>query len=230
MPPPSAPEPAWRQGVRGARANLVPGLVLQAGAILLVVAYYRIPSAPDALSGLTRLRVEGGYLFSFLSTAVFGGLIPWAVAALSPRTRHARPLADLAFQTLYWGLIGLWVDGMYRGLALWLGDSPAPSVVISKVAIDMLVNCTVLTAPLNTAVFAWRGAGFRIGPVRADLDGSWYRRRVWPTLIATWMVWTPATGAIYSMPGPLQVPLLNLVLCFWSLMLATMGRDGRKKE
>ena len=34
------PEAPWAAGLRGARANLVPGLILQAFALTLVLAYY----------------------------------------------------------------------------------------------------------------------------------------------------------------------------------------------
>ena len=47
---------SWQAGCRGAKANLKPGLLLQAGALALVLAYYWHPPTREALS---RLSAEG---------------------------------------------------------------------------------------------------------------------------------------------------------------------------
>ena len=55
----------------------------------------------------------------------------------------------------------------------------------------------------------------------ADLRaGRWYARRVLPVLLATWAVWLPVVSCVYALPPPLQIPLFNVVLCFWSLLFA----------
>ena len=43
--------------------------------------------------------------------------------------------------------------------------------------------------------------------------------------ISAWIVWVPAVLIIYSLPANLQIPLFNLVLCFFSLVLAFVSRD-----
>jgi hypothetical protein len=47
---------------------------------------------------------------------------------------------------------------------------------------------------------------------------------VLPTLIANFGVWVPAVAIIYALPTPLQLPLQNLVLCFFTLLLAHLNR------
>jgi hypothetical protein len=37
-------------------------------------------------------------------------------------------------------------------------------------------------------------------------------------------VWIPAVATIYSLPSALQVPLFNLVLCFWCLLISFISR------
>jgi hypothetical protein len=44
------------------------------------------------------------------------------------------------------------------------------------------------------------------------------------TLMSTWAVWIPAVAIIYCLPPPLQIPLFNLVLCFWVLVLSFISR------
>ena len=44
------------------------------------------------------------------------------------------------------------------------------------------------------------------------------------TLMSTWAVWIPAVTIIYCLPAPLQIPLFNLVLCFWVLVLSFISK------
>lgn len=53
---------------------------------------------------------------------------------------------------------------------------------------------------------------------------GWYARTVLPTLIANFGVWVPAVAIIYALPTPLQLPRQNLVLCFFTLLLAHLNR------
>jgi hypothetical protein len=52
------------------------------------------------------------------------------------------------------------------------------------------------------------------------------------TLMSTWAVWTPAVVIIYCLPPPLQIPLFNLVPCFWVIdgRIAESGRHPRPEE
>jgi hypothetical protein len=58
------------------KRTFVPGLVLQSIALLLIVVYYTSSSAKESFDHLADLKAKGGLLFSGLSTALFGGLIP----------------------------------------------------------------------------------------------------------------------------------------------------------
>jgi FtsH-binding integral membrane protein len=43
-------------------------------------------------------------------------------------------------------------------------------------------------------------------------------------LVATWGVWVPAVAVIYLLPTALQLPLQNVVLCFFTLLVIFMTR------
>jgi hypothetical protein len=43
-------------------------------------------------------------------------------------------------------------------------------------------------------------------------------------LFSTWIVWLPTVAIVYSLPNVLQLPLSNLVLCFWCLLLSFISR------
>ncbi len=64
--------------------------------------------------------------------------------------------------------------------------------------------------------------------VSADLrSGRWYSRRVLTPLISNLAVWLPAVTIIYSLPPALQLPMQNLVLVFFTLILAHLMRRTR---
>jgi hypothetical protein len=46
-------------------------------------------------------------------------------------------------------------------------------------------------------------------------------------VLAAWMVWTPTVCLVYSLPSGLQVPIFNVVLCFWVLLVAVVA--GRRQ-
>lgn len=45
-------------------------------------------------------------------------------------------------------------------------------------------------------------------------------------LVSTWVVWVPATSLVYTLPSPLQIPLFNLVLCFFVLLLSFVSQTA----
>ena len=84
-------EAPWRAGLHGARALLGPGLVLQAVALSLVLAYYFVPAAQSTFAHLAAWRTAGGFVFSALASAVCGGVLPFLYLRLNPATRTANP-------------------------------------------------------------------------------------------------------------------------------------------
>jgi hypothetical protein len=47
-------------------------------------------------------------------------------------------------------------------------------------------------------------------------------------LFSTWIIWIPAVTIVYSMPTNLQIPLFNLTLCFFVLVI-TIAEPKKEK-
>jgi hypothetical protein len=221
-------EAAWRIGLRGARANLAPGLVLQTIALLLVVAYYHHAPTRAAVDSVARLHDRAGVWFGIVSTGLFGGLIPFLYLRSRDATRDRFDWRGGATLTTFWAYKGLEVDVWYHFLARLVGSSSSVATITTKTLLDQFVYCPVLAVPLTVLVYEWIEAGFEAGRVASDIRaGSWYRRRVLHVLISNLGVWIPAVCIIYALPTALQLPLQNLVLCFFTLLLAhVMPRRG----
>ncbi|HYP18395.1 MAG TPA: hypothetical protein VEQ65_14380 [Opitutus sp.] len=218
-------EAPWRAGLRSARANLLPGFVLQLAAVALVVAYYRHEPTRAVLTKLADFRTEVGVPFAILSTGFFGGLLPVLYLRARRATRGHYSAAQGAALTLFWAYKGFEVDLLYRLLARYVGEGHDVATIATKTVFDQFIYCPTIAVPVTVLLYEWVATRFDHGAVASDVRrGGWIRRRVIPVLISNLAVWLPAVCIIYSLPTPLQLPLQNLVLCFFTLLVAHQTR------
>jgi hypothetical protein len=216
-------EAPWAAGLRGARANLLPGLALQAFALALVLAYFWHAPTHAALDRLSAWRSELGVTFASLSTGLFGGLLPFLYLKATS-DRYTWPQGALI--TAFWAYKGLEIDLWYRALAHLVGEGHAPATVATKMLLDQFLYCPLIAIPLTTLAYAYAETHFNARAVLTDLRAPrWYARRVLPLLLSNLGVWVPAVCIIYALPTPLQLPLQNIVLCFFTLLLAHLARQ-----
>jgi hypothetical protein len=214
-------EAPWRAGFRSARANLLPGLVLQGLALGLVLSYYRNHDARLLLDRLAAWRQEVGVGFAIVSTGLFGGLLPVLYLKAWPSTRGTYTWAQGAMITLFWSYKGLEVDLLYRFLARFFGPGHDVATIAGKTIFDQFIYCPLFAVPVTVLVYQWTSEHFNGGAVRRDIRaGGWVHRKILPLLISNLWVWLPTACIIYSLPTGLQLPLQNLVLCFFTLLVA----------
>jgi hypothetical protein len=214
-------EAPWRAGLRAARANIGPGLALQVAALALVLAYYFHAPTHAAIDAIARVHKRFGFRFSIVSTALFGGVIPVLYLRSRAATRHQFSVAGGAALIAFWAYKGFEVDLWYHAQAWIVGSDATAQTIAIKMVLDQFVYCPVLAVPVTVLIVEWIHAEFAWSPVLSDIRaGGWYRRRVLPVLISNLGVWIPAVCIIYALPTALQLPLQNLVLCFWTLLLA----------
>ncbi len=209
----------WRAGLRAARANLGPGAILWIVGVAVVVGYYHWPAMHRTLEQVARIKQHYGIGFSMVSTALFGGMIPTLVQQLRPRWRHVAPIRHLPYLVLFFLCSGAVVDRFYWAQALLFGDDNQWLTVAIKMAVDQFVVTPIWFVPYMVIGFQFKNSGYSIRRTRRDLGRGWYLRRGVPLMVANWGVWIPAVICIYCLPLPLQLPIQNLVLCLWSLML-----------
>jgi len=212
------------------RANLGPALALQAAALALVVGYYRYPWLQAEMGRLSELHKETGFVYALISTGLFGGFLPFLFLRYGPKGPDGDPHYDwrqgIAL-TVFWAYKGFEVDLWYRIQAHGVGTGHGPATIAIKSFLDQFVYCPLYAVPVTTAAFQAIESHFDWSALKADIRGrGWYGRRVLPVLIANLAVWLPAVAIIYALPTSLQLPLQNLVLCFFTLIVAHQTRDG----
>lgn len=213
--------------VAALKQNFLPGVVLQFFALLLVLVYFFVPAAQPAFDWFGQLKQAYGFVYAIVATALFGGLIPFCYLVLSKRLGAARNLyLLLAFYLVFWGYRGFEVDCFYR-LQGWLfGYHNDAKTIITKALVDQFIYSAFWAAPSVSLVYRWMEHNFNLRAAWASLDRAFFTEKLPTNILSNWLVWLPAVSIIYSMPQQLQIPLFNLVLCFWVLLLAVLNKKS----
>ncbi|WP_096087561.1 hypothetical protein [Agaribacterium haliotis] len=212
------------------RANLIPGLFLQAFALALGLSYFFIPASLPAFEFFADLKSAYGWRYSVFATAFFGGLLPFLYLRVKGLAEGAfYPL--LTFQVLFWGLKGLEVDLFYRFQGWLFGYDASALTIAKKVIVDQFIYSALWAAPSIVLLYIWRDCGFQI---RSSIK-AWQQKELWQlhipsVIVSNWLLWIPAVSVVYSMPPALQVPLFNVVLCFFVLLVASLSNKNPTKN
>jgi hypothetical protein len=222
-------EAPWRAGLRAARANVLPGLIVQGAMVVLLVLYYFHGPSRGMFERLAKTKEAWGFGYSILAAAVAGALVPALLRiVINQRGRvRGKNFQELLFTVPFWGSMGFIVDVFYRCQAQWFGDEPVPSVVIPQVLVDQFLYNPLFAAPVTVWLFDWKNRGYRM--TREFFTPRYYRDHVVPALFATWGVWIPVVTVLYLLPEPVQIPLFSLALSLWAILYAWMSEEQARR-
>lgn len=215
----------WTTSLRGVRANLIPGLVLWSTGLGVVWLYYSVDSAQHVFQSIMDLKIRYGYAYSGVATALFGGLIPFAYLWWSKQVPPKWVKQWALFFLLFWAIRGIEVDALYRLQAWLFGNDTNWQTILIKVLVDQFIYCPFWSAPVTAVCFGWRDSEFSWTSFRPQLNRRFVFHDIPSVLLSVWIVWIPATAIIYALPLPLQIPLFNLVLCFFVLLISVLSQE-----
>jgi hypothetical protein len=211
--------------VAALRKNLLPGLVLQLFAGLILLTYFFVPSAKPVFSWFGEQKNQFGFGYSFVATAIFGGIIPFIYLWQSKGLNAERnPFGLLFFYSLFWGLKGMEVDLFYRFQGNWFGYGNDWQTLAIKVAVDQFIYSALWAAPGIAICYLWMEHGYHFRTSWQAMNRRFFLVKMPTVILSNWLVWIPAVSIVYAMPNELQIPLFNLVLCFWVLLLAVLNK------
>jgi len=219
-------------GLRAAKANLVPGLIVQALMVSLLIAYYMQPDVHKWLSALADAKAKGGLPFSMLTASLAGGVLPEILTIIAfqggkPRRENVR---NLLFTLPYWAFDGLMVDFFYRYQTHLFGAQVDFVTVLKKVLVDQFVFSPFITTPVGMACYEWKHQNFSFQGLSRVWTFSFYKYKSFPTMIACWGVWIPLVAIIYSLPPLLQFPMFSLGLTFWVMLFNYISAVHKTKS
>ena len=209
--------------MKAAKANLIPGLIIQFLMLSVVLAYYWHEPTRVWLNMLAQWKARLGYGFSIPLAMIAGALLPelLKIVLIQRGTLRRANLENLGFALVFWGFMGASVDTFYKLQAIWFGGEATVPVLIKKVSVDQFLYCPFWSCPLTVWAYEWKNRGY------ANFAGffnlGFYRACIFPVLIANWGVWFVLVSIIYSLPSLLQIPLFGLALTFWVLIMTYMA-------
>lgn len=219
----------WAAGLRAARANVLPGLIVQSLMLTTLLAYYFFPPMQDWLNGLAAIKARLGYGYAAMNSFVAGAMIPELLRIfLFQKGRVRREnFSNLAFTVPFWCMMGVAVDFFYRSQAVWFGETATVVVVVKKVLVDQFLYNPLFACPVTTWLYDWKQRGYKFPGTGVFFTVGYYRDFIVPTLFATWGVWIPVVTILYSLPSLLQIPLFGLALSMWVILYTWMSEQAK---
>lgn len=217
---------AARLGWGGARANLLPAVALWVVGIGLVLAYHTIPPFSRALDQVGELKLAWTPWFAIVSTALFGALIPAMIQRVFAPRSTPQSGKQIVLLALAWAIQGWEIDLLYSLQAHVFGNGTDPATIVKKTLVDQFIWCPFLALPQTVLGYLFAEKKGSLSACRDALRRKPYLQRAIPVLIATWVVWIPAVSLIYLFPPSLQLPLMNIILALWSLILVFFAKHA----
>ena len=214
-----------------AKANLLPGLLLQCLMLVFFSLYIAHEGTRRFLGDVAHVKQEAGYAFSFFSYAVAGGVLPelLRIAFFQSGKATRRNLWLLLTAAPFWGGLGVLIDVLYRLQAVWFGDGHDWLTLLRKLLVDQFLFSPFLSVPLIVGWFFLRDERFRPSALGKIFHADFIFDKVFPVVVASWCVWVPGVLLVYSMPPLLQIPVAVFIQVFWVLLFTTMEESLRKK-
>lgn len=191
----------------------------------MVLAYYNLPAVTSFADSLADQKAKGGLIFVFISTAFAAVILPEAFKIASRDEQHRLFGTELAFMILVFGVNGMIVDTLYKGLGVLFGNENTFATVATKVVVDQAIAAPFLFMPYFVTVMLWRHFKFKWSAVREELRRESFFQKIWPALIVGWFFWIPALSGIYAMPQKLQFVLFLFVEAAWSLIIIHVAKS-----
>ncbi|MES2439166.1 MAG: hypothetical protein V4584_08860 [Verrucomicrobiota bacterium] len=220
-------EAPWVAGLHAARANVVPGLIVQGLMLSILLAYYFYPPMRNWLNSLAEIKARWSYGYSAINAIIAGALIPelLRIGVFQKGGIRRSNFANLLFSVPFWCVMGVVVDFFYRCQAAWFGAEPTFAVVLKKVLVDQFLYNPFYAAPVTAWLYDWKNRGYPRHGLGGFFTVEYYRDVVLPTLFATWGVWIPVVAILYSLPSLLQIPLFGLALSLWVILYTWMSEQ-----
>lgn len=216
---------ALQKARTAARANLLPGLLLQALMLAFLGLYLWHDGTRRTLEDVAAFKQRTGCAFAFVSYVIAAAFLPelLRIAFFQHGKISRKNFWNFFTVAPFWGGMGMMVDLLYHLQAAWFGGGSDFATVLSKVAVDQFLFSPFISAPLVVGFLHWRDAHFRTAALCEAAHAGFFLEHVFPIIVAGWCVWIPGVSLVYFMPSPLQLPVAVLIQVFWVLILTTIS-------
>ncbi len=205
------------------KKNIGPGLVLWGIATAIALAYYQIPRVSQAFSQVAELKASYGSWYAGLSTAFFAGFLPFLYFAATRQTGK-NPPAELLFYLIFWGIKGVEIDLFYQLQGMIFGNELQLGTIINKTLIDRLLYGPFWAVPSFAIAYLYKETNFTLRTTLHRINRRFCTFTIPTIIISNALIWCPSVTIIYAMPPDLQIPLFNIVQCFFAILLNMLSK------
>ncbi|GHC55641.1 hypothetical protein GCM10007100_22900 [Roseibacillus persicicus] len=213
-------------GWGGAKENILPGLALWVVGLALVICYYRFEPVAQSFDLIGDLKDRTSPWFAMISTAIFGSLVPWLVGALFLPKEKRLPIRRVPLLFLFWAIHGWQVDKLYELQSVVFGSELKTSTIFFKTVVDQFLWSPFLATPQVLLFYLFSEQDHSARRFKLALQRKSFLQRLIPLLLTNWVVWIPSVALIYLFPLPLQLPLMNLILAIWCLIISFFAKNA----
>jgi hypothetical protein len=208
-----------------ARENLFPGLLLQACLLVFLGLYLWNEPTRHFLAHVARIKIDMGYGFAVISYVIAAALMPeiLRIAFFQRGRPRWRNVTNFLGAAPMWAFVGVTVDMLYRGQAVWFGAGSDFRTIASKLLVDQFVYSPFFSVPIIVSWLWWRDSGYSRAAARAIFTVDFVFEHIFPVMVAGWCVWIPGVSLVYFMPSPLQLPTAVTIQVFWVLIITTLS-------
>lgn len=211
------------------KQNLIPAIVIIILEVIIVVLYEMETFMTVWLEALAEIKFDFGYLYSFLATGLFMGIIPWIFALIKRRVPMDKKLTSFIFMFCMYGMIGVQSDAFYRIQNSLFGDNGMVSVIL-KVCVDQFIWTVFYMSHVNYWT-SWILSNNLTTPVCSKQMLYRYLSQDWIIgLIGGYIIWIPSCITIYSFQEDLQMIMNNLIGCFFVIVMNTITSSKPTSE
>jgi len=209
-----------------AKANILPGLLLQALMLVFLAAYVSHEGTRQFLKEVADLKDQSGFGFAFFSYVLSAALLPeiLKIGFFQNCQIRRQNIYDFLTGAPAWGVMGILVDLFYRGQALWFGTNTDFTTIVLKLVVDQFIFSPLLSVPLSVGYFRWRDSRFSTRALREFFRVTFVTECLLPAQVAGWCIWIPGVCLVYFMPSALQVPIAALIQAFWVLVFTFVNQ------
>ena len=203
------------------KSNIIPGVVVISLSIIIAILYSNETFLTYFLEDVADLKYNLSYVYSFLSTSIFMGIIPWTFSVFKKRILPGKRIESFLFMFFMYGLIGVQSDAFYRIQNLLFGDDGVSSI-IKKVLFDQFVWTFFYMSHVNYWT-NWIVTNQMADPQCTKTSIMKYLSYDWIIgLLSGYMIWIPACSVIYFFQEDLQIVINNLIGCFFVIVMNTV--------
>ncbi len=202
--------------------NIFSIIFLQVIALLIFISYFFIPQLKFLFEFLANAKAKFGVILIMFTTGFSGGVVPDLLNYIFKKN-YLIDYKKVFMQFLFWFYKGFEINLFYTLLAIYIGNSNNFSIVFTKVLIDEFLYTPFWAVPTMLFCYGWIEKGKIQLSIFSEIILK-VKQDYFVVLLLNWIIWIPSVAVVYSLPLLLQMPIQNIILMIWGILIVFFAK------